>query len=54
MLWDYLERRGVNDELARYVLESSLHKERTGYMKWLENLRDFVKPAGFKPALPAK
>lgn len=39
---DYLEERGVNAELGRYILDYAEDKEQREYMKWLEGVKNFV------------
>lgn len=39
---DYLEERGVNAELGRYILDYAEDKEQREYMKWLEGVKIFV------------
>ncbi len=40
---DYLEERGVNAELGRYIVDYAEDKEQREYMKWLEGVKNFVK-----------
>ncbi|KAK9904699.1 hypothetical protein WJX75_000775 [Coccomyxa subellipsoidea] len=39
---DYLEERGVNAELGRYILDFAEDKEQREYMKWLAGVKKFV------------
>ena len=42
-LIEYLEGYGINEQLAAFVECMSLDKDQRLYMKWLNNVRDFVK-----------
>lgn len=39
---DYLDERGINKQLADYLVELLQEKMNTEYMLWLQKLRDFV------------
>lgn len=41
-LHEYLEARGVNDELAIFLHAYMVNKDRTELLKWLENVKSFV------------
>ncbi|XP_057525145.1 uncharacterized protein At2g39795, mitochondrial [Amaranthus tricolor] len=41
-LHEYLEARGVNDELAVFLHEYMVNKDQTELLKWLENVKSFV------------
>ncbi|CAL5220697.1 g2751 [Coccomyxa viridis] len=40
---DYLEERGVNGELGRFVMDFSEDKEQREYMHWLQGVQKFLK-----------
>ena len=40
---DYLEERGINADLANYIIEAHLDKEQREYTSWLERVAHFVK-----------
>jgi complement component 1 Q subcomponent-binding protein, mitochondrial len=40
---DYLEERGINADLANYIIEAHLDKEQREYTSWLECVAHFVK-----------
>ena len=40
--YDYLEDRGINDDMCFFVLTYSGHKEQQEYKYWLNNLLQFV------------
>ncbi|XP_020090958.1 uncharacterized protein At2g39795, mitochondrial-like [Ananas comosus] len=40
---DYLEERGVNDELAAFLHDSMANKDRTELLRWLKNVESYVK-----------
>jgi len=39
----YLEERGINAQLADYIVEKRIDKEQREYTSWLEKVADFVK-----------
>lgn len=39
----YLEERGVNAELGRFVMDFSEDKEQREYMHWLQGVQKFLK-----------
>lgn len=39
---EYLEERGINAELANYIVEAHLDKEQREYTNWLEKVSTFV------------
>ena len=39
----YLEERGVNAELGRFVMDFSEDKEQREYMNWLQSVQKFLK-----------
>ena len=41
-LKEYLEARGVNDELAVFLHEFMVNKDRTELIRWLGNVKTFV------------
>lgn len=41
-LKEYLEARGVNDELAVFLHEYMMNKDRTELIRWLGNVKNFV------------
>ncbi|KIY03277.1 uncharacterized protein Z520_01744 [Fonsecaea multimorphosa CBS 102226] len=43
MLHQYLEERGIDEELASFLPEYLDYKEQKEYVKWLEDLENFVK-----------
>jgi len=43
MLQQYLEERGIDEELAEFLPEYVDFKEQKEYVKWLEDLENFVK-----------
>ncbi|EXJ60323.1 hypothetical protein A1O7_04475 [Cladophialophora yegresii CBS 114405] len=43
MLQQYLEERGIDEELASFLPEYMDYKEQKEYVKWLEDLENFVK-----------
>ncbi|KIW68887.1 hypothetical protein PV04_04801 [Phialophora macrospora] len=43
MLQQYLEERGIDEELASFLPEYMDYKEQKEYVKWLEDLETFVK-----------
>nr|CAD1827800.1 unnamed protein product [Ananas comosus var. bracteatus] len=40
---DYLEERGVNDELAAFLHDYMANKDRTELLRWLKNVESYVK-----------
>jgi len=40
---DYLEERGINSDLASFIVEYHLDKEQREYTSWLEKVSKFVK-----------
>jgi complement component 1 Q subcomponent-binding protein len=43
-LGDYLDRRGINDDIAKFVLEYVWYKEQNEYVRLLTGMAEFVKP----------
>jgi len=41
-LTDYLDRRGINDDVAKFVLEYVWYKEQNEYVRLLKGISDFV------------
>lgn len=41
----YLEARGINNELADFITEYSVHRENKEYLNWLKNFKTFVEAA---------
>lgn len=41
--YEYLEERGINSDLANYIVEAHLDKEQREYTNWLEKVATFVK-----------
>lgn len=39
----YIEERGITTDLALFIPNYVQYKEQKEYMKWLENVHDFVK-----------
>ena len=44
----YLEARGVDAGLARYIMEVHIDKEQKEYTRWLENVSNFVSKGASK------
>lgn len=42
MLYEFLDERGINDELAVFLHEYMRKKDRMEYMKWLTNIKTFI------------
>lgn len=42
-LLEFLERRGVNDDLAKFVMDYAVYQEASSYIKWLKDLKEFVR-----------
>lgn len=40
---DYLEERGVNADLGRFVMDFAEDKEQRDYMHWLQGVKEFLK-----------
>lgn len=40
---EYLEERGVNEELGRFIIDFAEDKEQREYMNWLQGVQDFIK-----------
>ncbi|KAF3338972.1 Mitochondrial glycoprotein [Carex littledalei] len=40
---DYLEQRGVNDELAAFLHKYAANKDRTEHVRWLQNIESYMK-----------
>ncbi|XP_078150935.1 mitochondrial glycoprotein family protein [Carex rostrata] len=40
---DYLEERGVNDELAAFLHKYAANKDRTEHIRWLRNIESYLK-----------
>lgn len=41
-LYDFLEARGINDELAEYLHQYMKNKDKTEYIRWMETLKSIV------------
>ncbi|CAI9786808.1 unnamed protein product [Fraxinus pennsylvanica] len=41
-LYDFLEARGINDELAEYLHQYMKNKDKTEYIRWMETVKSFV------------
>ncbi|KAL2453489.1 Mitochondrial glycoprotein family protein [Abeliophyllum distichum] len=41
-LYDFLETRGIDDELAVYLHQYMKNKDKTEYIRWMETLKSFV------------
>ncbi|KAI3736835.1 hypothetical protein L2E82_26822 [Cichorium intybus] len=41
-LYDFLEIRGINDELALFLHKCMQHKSKNEYIRWMESLESFV------------
>jgi len=41
-LYDFLEVRGVNDELAVFLHEYMKHKAKTEFVGWMERVKSFI------------
>ena len=39
---DYLEERGINDELAKYIQACMMDKEQKEYELWMTNISKFL------------
>lgn len=42
-LQEYIESLGIDDDLVSFVSEYSVHAEHPHYVKWLEDLRRFIR-----------
>jgi complement component 1 Q subcomponent-binding protein len=42
LLEKYLEERGINTRLALFIPDYIDHKEQKEYIKWLNNIKNFV------------
>ena len=42
LLEKYLEERGINTRLALFIPDYIDHKEQKEYIKWLNNVKNFV------------
>lgn len=43
-LYDYLETRGINDELAGFLHAYILNKDKSEFIRWMGNVQDFIGP----------
>lgn len=43
-LYDYLETRGINDELAGFLHAYIRNKDKSEFIRWMGNVHDFVGP----------
>ncbi|KAL3835490.1 hypothetical protein ACJIZ3_010226 [Penstemon smallii] len=41
-LYDFLEERGIDDELAEFLHRCMKNKDKTEYLYWMENLKSFI------------
>ncbi|QCE02154.1 Mitochondrial glycoprotein [Vigna unguiculata] len=41
-LYDYLEERGINDELAAFLHQYMKQKDKTEYVRWMERVKAFI------------
>ncbi|KAM0035650.1 putative mitochondrial glycoprotein [Helianthus debilis subsp. tardiflorus] len=41
-LYDFLESRGINDELAAFLHKCMQHKSKNEYIRWMGNIESFV------------
>ncbi|CAK9186810.1 unnamed protein product [Ilex paraguariensis] len=41
-LYEYLEARGINDELAVFVHEYMRNKDKTEFIRWMETVRSYI------------
>ncbi|KAJ1429178.1 Mitochondrial glycoprotein [Sesbania bispinosa] len=41
-LYDFLEVRGINDELAIFLHQYMKHKDKTEFIKWMERVKSFI------------
>ncbi|GAU42597.1 hypothetical protein TSUD_49460 [Trifolium subterraneum] len=41
-LYDFLEARGINDELAKYLHQYMKHKDKTELIGWMEKVKSFI------------
>lgn len=41
-LYEYLEKRGVNDELAVFLHGYIKNKDKSEYIRWLGNVKSFI------------
>ncbi|ESW07797.1 hypothetical protein PHAVU_010G159900 [Phaseolus vulgaris] len=41
-LYDFLEVRGINDELAVFLHQYMKHKDKTEYVRWMERVKSFI------------
>ncbi|KZV22608.1 hypothetical protein F511_02625 [Dorcoceras hygrometricum] len=41
-LYDFLEARGINDDLAVFLHQYIMNKDKTEYIRWLEKVKSFV------------
>lgn len=41
-LLEFLEERGVTDELAAFLHEYMINKDKTELLRWMENVKSFV------------
>lgn len=43
-LYDYLETRGINDELAGFLHAYIRNKDKSEFIRWMGNVQDFIGP----------
>lgn len=41
-VYEFLEERGINDELATFLHEYMANKDKTEFIKWLGTVKSFV------------
>jgi complement component 1 Q subcomponent-binding protein, mitochondrial len=41
-LYDFLEVRGINDELVKYLHQYMKHKEKTEIIGWMEKVKSYI------------
>ncbi|CAJ2656510.1 uncharacterized protein At2g39795, mitochondrial [Trifolium pratense] len=41
-LYDFLEARGINDDLAKYLHQYMKHKDKTELIGWMEKVKSFI------------
>lgn len=41
-LYDFLETRGINDELALFLHKCMQHKSKNEYIRWMGSVESFV------------
>lgn len=41
-LYDFLEVRGINDELAAFLHQYMKQKDKTEYVRWMQMVKSFI------------